>query len=260
MEKWAFWERELSKPRHVDPKRLLRYGYRVYSQNDEDGIIAEIFNRVGVEHHRFVEFGVETGIECNTLRLLLDGWQGTWAEGRTESVERIAVTHRQYLESGALRLTGGLVTAENINDQDYLFRAGRGVDLLSIDIDGNDYWVWKALTVVQPRVVIIEYNATWRPPMSITIPYDVGYAWNGTNYFGASLEALTALGRSKGYTLVGCCVAGVNAFFVRNDLVGDQFLGPFTAEEHYEPPRYFLSQLGAGHPPGFGPLVVNPPA
>src|SRR5207249_8244926 len=86
------------------------------------------------------------------------------------------------------------------------------IDLLGIDIDYNDYWVWKAIEVVQPRVVVIEYNATLRPPLSLTVPYAPTASWNGSNYYGASLEALVRLGRTKGYRLVGCSMSGINAF------------------------------------------------
>ena len=115
------------------------------------------------------------------------------------------------------------------------------IDLLSIDIDNNDYWVWKAITRINPRVVVIEYNATLRPPMSLVVPYEPERTWDGaTNYFGASLEAFVRLGRSKGYRLVGCSISGVNAFFVRDDIAGDHFFDPATAEELYEPPRYLF--------------------
>ena len=101
----------------------------------------------------------------------------------------------------------------------------------------------------------IEYNATLRPPMSLAVPYDPDGAWDGTNFHGASLEALTRLGAAKGYRLVGCCMAGGNAFFVRADLTGDLFLEPPTAAEHYEPPRHYLHLLPAGHKSRPGPFV-----
>jgi hypothetical protein len=94
------------------------------------------------------------------------------------------------------------------------------------------------------------------PPLSLVVPYEPNHTWDGSNYFGASLEALVRLGRSKGYQLVGCNFSGTNAFFVRNDLVGDLFLDPPTAEEHYEPPRYYFASLKAGHRPQLGPYVT----
>ena len=128
-------------------------------------------------------------------------------------------------------------------------------NLLSVDIDFNDYWVWKAMQVARPRVVSIEYNASLRPPLSLVVPYNPDSIWTGGNYFGASLEALVRLGTLKGYRLVGCCFAGVNAFFVRDDLCEDLFFEPATAEEHYEPARYFASVFPAGHSGRPGPYI-----
>ncbi len=250
-----YWADEIAKPRNTDPKRLLRHGFKVFSQCDEDGIIQEIFRRVGTTNRTFIEFGVETGIECNTVKLLLDGWRGLWLDGSTTNVANIRTNFSTFFKDGRLQVLEAFINAENINS---LFQQGGvtgDIDLLSIDIDRNDYWVWKAIEVVKPRVVVIEYNATLRPPLSLVIPYDPRAVWNGTNYFGASLEALVRLGREKGYRLVGCSFSGANAFFVQNEIAGAHFLDPATAEEHYEPPRYFFGMLTAGHRPQPGPYV-----
>jgi len=256
MELVRFRDDELAKPRHADPKRLLRYGFKVYSQCDEDGIIQEIFNRIGIANRTFIEFGVQNGAECNTAMLLLAGWRGLWIELSGAEIAQIRRNLASFIQEGRLKAVESRVTAENVNA---LFeRAGYvgEIDLLSIDIDYNDYWVWKAIEIVKPRVVVIEYNATLRPPLSVVVPYAPDVAWNGNNYFGASLAALVRLGDSKGYRLVGCSISGVNAFFVRDDLCGDRFLEPATAEEHYEPARYFFSAMIAGHPPAFGHFLT----
>jgi hypothetical protein len=248
-----YWENELAKPRYANPKRLLRYGYKVYSQTDEDGIIQEIFNRIGVTSKTFIEFGVETGIECNTVKLLIDGWRGLWLDGSGPKVAAVNKHFASFIKKEQLKVKEGLVSMENIND---LFNESgmKGeIDILSIDIDYNDYWVWKAINAVNPRVVVIEYNATLRPPMSLVVPYEPMRAWDGSNFFGASLEALVGLGRTKGYRIVACNFSGTNAFFVRDDLCGDHFLEPATAEEHYEPPRYFFFLLPFGHRANPGP-------
>ena len=90
--------------------------------------------------------------------------------------------------------------------------------------------MWKAITAIKPRVITIEYNATLRPPLSLVVPYDPTRMWDGTSYFGASLEALVRLGRSREYRVVGCSFSGANAFFVRDDVAGNLFLDPATAE------------------------------
>jgi len=244
----AYYEETLERPRYSEAGRLLASGAKIYSQNDEDGILQEIFRRIGIKNRRFIEFGVQNGHECNTLFLLLTGWSGLWCESNASAVEDIRGTFDVFLKAGRLRCQNAVVTPDNINE---LFRDDGDVDLLSIDTDYHDYWLWKALEAIRPRVVVIEYNATLKPPLSLTVPYEPHEHWDGSSFFGASLSALEKLGSEKGYALVGCCFSGVNAFFVRNDLVGDHFCAPYTAENHYEPPRYGM-RYPRGHPPGLG--------
>src|SRR5215471_17621430 len=247
MEFLRYWSEEMAKPRYADPKRLLRYGFKVYSQNDEDGIIQEIFQRIGAHTRRFVEFGVENGFECNTAKLLVEGWRGLWIEASSKMVAQMNNHFASFISDGRLKILEQRVTAENINSLFVEADVVGEIDILSIDIDYNDFWVWKAIEVIKPRVVVIEYNTTLRPPLSLVVPYEPSGVWKGGNYFGASLEALVRLGRAKGYRIVGCCFAGVNAFFVRDELCGDLFLEPATSEEHYEPDRYFYRMMPAGH-------------
>lgn len=234
-------------PHFTDPLRLLASGYKVYSQGYEDGMIAEIFRRIGVVSHRFIEFGVEDGRECNTALLLLQGWSGAWIDGSPEFVARARAAFKDY----PVEVVHAFLTAENIDEVLVRLAAKTELDLLCIDLDFNDYWIWKAVRSIQPRLVMIEYNATLPPTLRKTVPYRATGTWDRSNYFGASLGAMEALGREKGYSLVGCSATGVNAFFVRDDLVGDRFCAPFTAVNHYEPPRYDL--IGpCGHRAGNG--------
>jgi hypothetical protein len=251
-----YWTNELATPRYANPKRLLRYGFKVYSQSDEDGIIQEIFNRVGTRNRIFVEFGVESGIECNSVKLLVEGWRGLWLDAGTKHVAQIRTHFRTFIDDRRLTANEAFVVAENINSLLEQGGVTGEIDFLSIDIDNNDYWVWKEITAIKPRVVAIEYNATLRPPMSLVVPYDPERRWDGTNYFGASLEALVRLGRDKGYQIVGCNFSGANAFFVREDIAEDLFIEPATAEEHYEPPRYFFAMLRGGHRPHPGQFIA----
>ena len=201
----------------------------------------------------FVEFGVGNGLENNSLALLLNGWRGLWIEGGTQHISRIQSKFREPMTNGQLRLTAAFIDRDNINSLIGDYVTGE-IDLLSIDIDGNDIHVFEAVDVVQPRVITIEYNAKFPPPISIAQRYDPEFKWGGTDYMGASLAAIAKVGSAKGYSLVGCSLAGVNAFFVRNDLMSDRFQAPFTAENHYQPPRYFLEgTFVAGHPPDWGP-------
>jgi hypothetical protein len=253
------WFEELQRSeRAKQPGRLLACGYSVFSQCDEDGIIQEIFRRIGTGDRRFIEFGSEDGSQCNSALLLTTGWSGLWIDGSARYVDN-ARKSTQGLPIEARQLW---ITSENIDDALGSWAAGRPdkpaeIDLLSIDIDGNDYWIWRAIQSVTPRVVIVEYNASYPPPIEFTQPYDSASTWDGSNYFGASLSALTKLANEKGYSLVGCTLSGVNAFFVRNDLLEDGgrqlFHAPNVAEEHYEPPRYQLGEMKFGHPARLGP-------
>lgn len=237
-------------PRYQNPKRLTRFGYQVYSQNYEDGLIAEIFKRIGTTNRFFVEFGASE-LMNNTTYLLVKNWTGIWIEADPRTVKRIKARHKVLIRDKKLSVRNAFVTAENIETLFKELDAPEEFDLLSIDIDGNDYWVWKAIESYRPRVVTIEYNAKFSPDVKWVMKYNPGHRWGGTCYHGASLKSLEILGSSKGYKLVGCDFNGVNSCFVRDDLVADKFLPPFTAEEHYEPPRYFLVRE-AGRPSDSG--------
>ena len=257
MEARRHWEEALRQPRYQQEKRLTRFGHKVYAQNDEDGIIAEILRRLGPGiPQTFIEFGVESGIECNTLALLMAGWKGLWLEGSEKYVAQIGQHLSPFIREGKLKAAQAFVTRDNVNELFSTCGMTGEIGLLSIDVDGNDIWIWKAVSVVNPAIVVIEYNSTWAPPLTIAQVDDPNVYWQGTNYFGASLGALEKIGRDKGYNLVGCNFSGANAFFVRADLCGDKFHAPYTAQEHYEPPRYWLRHIKAGHRAGVGPVVT----
>ncbi|MDB5037808.1 MAG: hypothetical protein JWQ35_1336 [Bacteriovoracaceae bacterium] len=245
-------------PRYQDPKRLLKYGFKVFSQNDEDGIIDEIFKRIGTTNKCFIEFGVENGLESNCLFLLLQGWSGIWMEGNVKKFSQLTTTFNQFLnETNQLVAICEMVDATNINQLIKGSQVSGEIDLFSIDIDGNDYHVLEALDQVQPRVIIAEYNGHFPAHYSWIMKYNPSYEWVASTYYGASLKAFERLLDEKGYALVGCNITGVNAFFVRKDLVKDHFLTPFTSENHYEPLRYWLHlgyQPSSNFRPQFGPF------
>lgn len=266
MDKLAYWRyqteaaallaRILAEPRYGDPLRLERCGFKVYSQNDEDGIVAEIFRRIGTANRRFLEFGVEDGLENNTLCLLEQGWSGAWLEGSRDHVSAIEKGFGRRIAAGRLSVREAIVGRDNINDLVRALALPHDLDLLSIDIDGNDYHVWEALAAIEPRVVVIEYNAKFRPPMKWVMDYDPSHRWDGSDQFGASLEAIADLGRRKGYRLVGCNVTGANAFFVRSGLAQSGFVSPPDAASLYQPARYFLTPaFVSGHPPGYSRMA-----
>jgi hypothetical protein len=245
-------EQLFNNPKYTSSKRLNRYEYQVFSQNGEDGIIAEIFNRIGTTNKYFIEFGVENGLECNSTNLLYKDWSGLWIEGSAEFSNQVTERFSDLVADGRLKIQNEFINAENIQS---LFDKGGAPaepDLLSIDIDYNDYYVWQAITKYKPRIVIVEYNSIFRPDTRFVVKYNPKRMWDRTSHFGASLLALQQLADEKGYCLVGCVFTGSNAFFVRKDLVGDLFEAPFTAENHYEPNRDFL-YYKAGHPKNYIP-------
>jgi hypothetical protein len=239
----------LSTKRYTDARKLNHFEHQVFSQNGEDGIIAEIFGRIGIQNKTFIEIGVGDGLENNTAYLLAQGWRGGWIEGSPEFLRTIRRQFREPLEAKRLSLVESFVTAENVAALVRQLAMASEVDFLSIDIDRNTPYIWEALTEVHPRVIAIEYNATFPANVAWKVPYRAQQTWNHTSHFGASLKALENDGKARGYALVGCDLSGSNAFFVRQDQDLSKFAAPFTAENHYEPPRYWTGRNA--HPPGF---------
>lgn len=242
-----------------EPKRLGRHEFQMFSQTGADGIIAEIFRRIGGTNRFFVEFGVGDGLENNTTALLLQGWSGVWIDGSAANRKRIHQELQDFIQAGRLTFIPAFITCENIIS---LFESGnvpREPDLLSIDIDGNDYWVWETvLRHYAPRVAVIEYNALMGPSLPWIMAYNPRHTRESlvaSSYYGAGLKALELLGRRHNYSLVGCDFLGMNGFFVRDDLVRDRFCAPFTAENHFEPSRLFLYRRN-GQPRRLGPFVL----
>lgn len=234
-------------PESQDPRSLLPYGGKCFSQNDEDGIIAEIFRRIGVSERRcFVELGVGDGLENNTLALLFSDWKGLWIEGSSRSCRRIRRGYPKTLASGQLKLTQAFITVDNIDRLIGGHFQGE-IDLLSIDLDGNDLHILRAITGIRPRVIVMEYNGKFRPPIEYCMEYRPDHRWDGTDNYGASLSSIDRHLSSIGYSLVGSSLCGINCFFVRSDLLKDRFQGPFTAEFHYQPPRHGMTIQSSGH-------------
>lgn len=239
------WNIALEK-RMNNEKYLESFGYKVYSQNDEDGIIHEIFNRIGTGSKTFVEFGVDTGLESNCHSLLLQGWTGLWIEGRETAYDQVLRRFAPAVRQKKLRVLNQYVTKDNI-DEILKGYADPQLDFLSIDVDGNDWHIWNAIEAVNPRVVVIEYNGKFTPEIDWVMAYNEEHVWDRSDRCGASLKALENLGRRKGYQLVGTNIVGINAFFVRSDLARDLFALPATAENLYNPARMNMLRHHNGH-------------
>ena len=238
----------LAQPRYQDERSLSKYRAQMYSQNGEDGAIAEIFSRIGTETEFFVEIGVGNGLQNNTRFLLEGGWSGIWWEASEKHCAAIRAGFAKELAEGRLTLIEGFVTRENALSGLRDVSCHEEFDLLSIDVDMNTSHIWQALDCLRPRVAVIEYNQNVPPSMSWEVEYHADAQWRGDNLFGASLKRLEQIGDELGYRLVGCELTGINAYFVRQDLcTEDKFLAPFTAEHHYEPPRLHFLHCGRGH-------------
>jgi hypothetical protein len=240
-----------------DPNSLIPHGYKVFSQNDEDGIIREIFNRIGVTSKIFVEFGVGNGLENNSHALLFDGWQGLWIEASRSSVSTIRKHFSMIIDSGQLTVVESFITKDNINSLIADNIDTTNIDMLSIDIDGNDYHVLEAINCIDPLLIVLEYNAKFAPPIEFCIDYDETRSWNHDDCFGVSIKFLESKLRHKGYSLVACGLTGLNCYFVKNDLIEGNFTPPYTSEHHYQPARYHLRRLESGHPSGYDTLIKS---
>jgi len=192
-----------------------------FSQWGEDGIIDWLVERLPSIPKTFIEFGVEDYRQSNTRLLLqLRNWQGFIMDGSSDHINDIQ--NQEIYWRYELEAKCAFIDRDNINKliNDAGFNGEIG--LLSIDIDGNDYWVWQALDVVQPAIVVCEYNAVLGDIYSLTVPYKPDFqrtqAHHSNLYFGASIRALIKLGQGKGYQFAGTSSTGCNAFFIRNDL------------------------------------------
>ncbi len=219
---------------------LGQYEKRVFSQNGEDGVLQAIFYAIGEKDRYYVEFGTSIGVQCNTRYLReCRHWNGLSMDARFED-QKINL-HREF------------ITAQNINSLFQKYNVPKQFDLLSIDIDFNDWHVWHAIDLsYQPRVVVIEYNASHLPFQDCVVLYDPNEMWDGTNYFGGSILAFYRLGAHKGYSLVHADSCGVNLFFLRNDVVdeckakGVEFHSINDVQALYRPPTYGDGPMG-GH-------------
>ncbi|EKE29332.1 MAG: hypothetical protein ACD_2C00189G0016 [uncultured bacterium (gcode 4)] len=219
-----------------DEKLLQKFEGKIYSQNWEDWIIAEIFNRIWTESKYFVEFWIQDWTECCTRNLLENWWEWLWIEADKSSYDYAKNKFKDF----KISLLNEFITKDNINDLFNQAWVPENLDLLVIDIDWNDYWIWNEITDFKPRVVCMEYNWSFWPNKSWVMPYDEMHSWDWSNYFWASLRSYVELWAKKWYSLVSCDSQWLNAFFVRSDIVKDCFSNIFNDnyKYHYSYPKY----------------------
>jgi hypothetical protein len=229
------------------PSNFNDYEFQVFSQFGEDGLIQYLIDRIEIKNKTFIEFGVEQYKEANTRFLLINnGWSGLVMDGSSENIQLIKSDDVYWRTN--LKAVNAFIDCSNINQLIGDNGLHGEVGLLSIDIDGNDYWVWQSLEIVSPQIVVCEFNALWGPKLMVSIPYaplfSRGKAHYSNLYFGASLAAMASLGRSKGYSLVGVNLAGNNAFFVKNDCMNG--LISLSPEDAWRPAKFRESRARDG--------------
>jgi hypothetical protein len=221
--------------------------FKVFSQFGDDGIIQYLIHRLTPLPDSFVEFGVENYRESNTrFSLLNNNWRGLVLDGNQRCIDYIQADEICWRHT--LTARSAWITRDNINDLLKEAEFAGEVGLLSIDIDGNDYWVWEKIDIIDPVIVIVEYNSIFGPELAVTMPYDRKFARHQAHYsgqfWGASLPALTQLANRKGYSLVGCNSAGNNAYFVHKNKIDN--LPVLTAKEAFVDARFRNSRNRSG--------------
>ena len=220
------------------PNQFVRYGKQCFSQSDEDGLTLEIIKRIGIGDGIFAEFGVGDGTENNTLCLLSLNWKGFWSGGEDIAFD-VSKTNRVFFYK------------EWINQENICSLMNRGksdlgvddIDLISVDLDGNDLYLCEEVLKngFKPSVFIVEYNAKFPPPIKFCIDYNPNHCWDGSDYYGASLQSFYSMFDKYDYSLVCCNAAtGTNAFFVKSNYLDLFPETPDNIEEIYVDRQYQL--------------------
>lgn len=231
-------------------KDLSDAEYKVFSQFGDDGIIQYLIHRLDISKntHTFIEFGVENYEESNTRFLLMNNnWRGLIMDGSKANMDYV---HRaRYYWKHDITAMAAFIDTENINQ--LILDAGFNgeIGILSVDIDGNDYWVWEKISVVQPVIVVAEYNGIFGSELPLSVPYNPTFVRTQAHfsnlYWGCSLAALNHLATRKGYTFAGCNSAGNNAYFIRNDYLNDAIPTP-SLQDGFSEPKFKESRGKAG--------------
>jgi hypothetical protein len=196
--------------------------FRVFSQWGEDGIIQGLIKLLEPMPKIFIEFGVQDYRESNTRFLLINNnWTGLIIDGSEDNIKKIKEDNIYWQYN--LKADCSFIDKDNINSIFEKNGVKGDIGLLSVDIDGNDYWVWEAIDSVNPAIVVTEYNARFGAQSAVSVPYDPTFVRSSAHfshiYYGASLRAMCFLANKKNYLLVGCNEAGNNAFFIKKDLM-----------------------------------------
>lgn len=234
--------RFLVKEEKLSYKTVFRnHEFSVYSQNGEDGLIAAILKETGINSYRFIEFGFGNGRQCNSAFLALHcGWDGLFIDGNKTQTDSAKKYFEENLKGGKNHVVveNAFIVKENINELFSKNGFTGEIDVLSIDIDGNDWWIWEKIDCVEPTLVVMEYNPVPGPEKNVVVKYDSAFerfAQHASGcYYGASLTGYTKLANKKGYALVGCDSNGINAFYVKRNKLKGWLKEISPAEAYYE--------------------------
>jgi len=208
--------------------------FSVFSQLGDDGIIQYLIEQINFPNKYFIEFGVQNYMESNTRFLLMNNnWSGLIMDGSEEFINFIKNDY--YYWKYNLTAKKLFITKDNINQAFLEEKVPQNPGILHIDIDGNDYWIWKSIEVVNPILVIMEYNSGFGDIRPITVPYVDDFERYNCHFsgliFGASLQSLCDLAEEKGYYFIGSNSYGNNAYFVKKEYIGS--LKPITCKVGY---------------------------
>ena len=239
----------------IKEKKINQYalsGFKVYSQNEEDGIIEAIFNDIGIKNKIFCEIGIGNCIENNTHYLLLKGWKGTWIDSKSKYIKKLKSKINQNQKKLDLKINK--IIKENINfviENKNFFkkRYPKEIDFFSIDIDSFDLDCLIALKITSPRCICIEYNPKFKENIELEISKLKDFQWKYDDYFGSSLNKINKRLVKKGYKLVATNITGSNAFFVRKDLIGKCKTKKQNLKQLYSPANFELFNYNVAHAP-----------
>ncbi len=216
---------------------LTQYEKKLSTKNGvvEEGVIKHIFEKIEPTHHFAIEFGAGNGVDHTFVRRLIENnWYSLLIEGGEKLGTELVQNYKGHPKVKAIK---SFVTVENIESLFTQASVPRDFDFLLIDIDGIDYWIWKAITAYRPKVVCIEFNSGMGPDLHFTVDYQPSFCWQGDDYVGASFATLCQLAQEKGYELIHCTSSGDNLIFVLKEFA-DRFERLANISDYFQMPQY----------------------
>lgn len=241
-------------PLGTPPIDFSAHEWANFSQSGEDGVLEAVFQLVEPTKEGYViEFGASTGLELSNARhwIVNRGWGALLLEGDDDMAVTLGQNFKDYPK---VKTSQAWVYPGNVELLFEKFGAPKDFDILSIDIDSNDYYIWNALHEYRPKIVIMEYNASFPPPQQMVVEFSPFNYWDGSDYYGASLQSLCNLAKKKGYELLYCTSMGANAIFIDKKYFDRFKIKDNSAKTLYKEPQYGLKGIGRapnglGHPP-----------